>query len=137
MNRLRLDGLDQLRAALMRLPEELASEGADIVQAAAEQAARETQAAYPVRTGTLQRRVTAMTERSKGGALGLVRSRAPHAHLYEFGTKKRKNDKGANRGVMPAAPEAQRMIPKVIRIRKRMTQQLIDLVRKAGFTVDA
>lgn len=32
------------------------------------------------------------------------RSRAYHAHLVEFGTRRRKTRKGANRGVMPAHP---------------------------------
>jgi hypothetical protein len=43
--------------------------------------------------------------------------------------------KGARRGKMPAAPSAEAMIPKVIRLRAQMVAELIELVESQGFEV--
>lgn len=49
-------------------------------------------------TGNLKRGVRA---RRLGPMAWQVRAGAGHTHLYEFGTKMRKNKRGANRGRMP------------------------------------
>ncbi len=131
-----IDGLTEFRAALRALPAELAQEGETIVVSHATEAKREVTSGYPKGpTGNLQRGVTLTVEKSHFGTTAIVKSHARHAHLYEDGTKLRRTRSGANRGQMPRAPEANRMIPKVIRIRARMRQALIELVKKAGFTV--
>jgi hypothetical protein len=136
-NRLVLSGLDELRMVLRNLPEDLAAEAGDIVSAHAEAAQREIVQNYPTGpTGNLKRRVTIEQHRSTVTTMATVRSRAPHAHFFERGTGNRRTDRGWNRGRMPEAPEAQRMIPKVIRIRRKMVDALIEVVRRAGFEVN-
>lgn len=152
--RLKMDGLAELRAALRALPDDLAQEAAAIVQAQAEYAQQQIVAAYPERTtnlnpgptrksrwfppGILKARVTSTREpgAARFGARAVVRSRAPHAWLFENGTKPRQTRNGASRGRMPVAPESERMIPIAIRRRRVMVQALIDLVRRAGFNVE-
>lgn len=137
-NRLELQGLTELRTALRQLPAELVQEASAIVLAHAEQAQRDIRDGYPTGpTGNLKRGVTVIRTTSRVTTAAIVRSRAPHAYIYEHGTTTRRTDRGANRGRMPEAPVERRMIPKVIRLRRRMVDQLIALVRRAGFTVDA
>jgi hypothetical protein len=136
-SRLELRGLDELRAALRNLPGDLAEEAAVIVEAQAAEAERSIEAGYPEGpTGNLRRGVVRESNRSKFGVAAIVRSRAPHAHLFEAGTKPRRTAKGANRGAMPPAAEAQRFVPKAIRARARMFSALKDLVRRAGLVVE-
>jgi hypothetical protein len=145
-------GLSEFKAALHDLPEDLKQEGAAIVLAHAQEAERLVTQAYPVRTTNLKRgpnrkskwwppgnlkkgvRTTVQSD-ARVGASALVRSTAPHAHLFERGTGVRRTGKGANRGRMPAADLAQQMIPIVIRVRRRMHIQLIHLLERAGLTV--
>lgn len=136
--RVDLLGMDAFRNHLRSLPEDLKRESSVIVEAQAREAARDVQTGYPEGpTGNLKRGVTVQVDRSGLFAGALVRSRAPHASLFESGTKRRETTKGANRGVMPKPPASQRAIPKFIRARARMTQALIEVVRRAGFEVDA
>lgn len=130
--------MDELRAALRALPEDMAREASEIVQTQAEFARQDIQRVYPSVTGTLANRVdTSKATTSRFGAGTVVRSRAPHSAMYEFGTKPRRTASGANRGRMPAADASKAMIPIVIRRRRQMVAKLIELVRRAGFTVDA
>ncbi len=127
-------GLQELRRALRDLPQELTDEAQDIVQARAERVAQDTKTSYPERTGNLTRGVR--ISRRQGGRFGArveVRSTAPHSHMYEQGTKRRSTRAGANRGVMPAANI---LIPIAIRQRRAMYEDLIAVVRRAGFRVD-
>lgn len=131
-----LDGFDQFRAALRQLPETLTTDAAGIVSAHATQAERSVTAAYPRGpTGHLRAGVQVQFTRGRVGARAVLRSRAPHAHLVEFGTGSRKTRKGYNRGVMPAAPESERLIPIAIRERRRMYDDLAGMLREHGFEV--
>lgn len=152
---LKWEGLEDFRRALRSLPDDLKNEAAGIVEAAAEDAKKAAYFAYPTGpTRTVKRRrkgVTTSVTRVGGnlkkglrvlhnagrrfGTESIVKSTAKHAHLFEFGTGRRITNKGANRGVMPKAPENEAFIPIAIRIRRRMTKQLIELVRRAGFIV--
>lgn len=135
-NRLQMNGLDELRRELRQLPEDLAREASAIILAHAEDAGRRVRTAYPEGpTGNLKHRVTVNQEAGRFGTRALVRSRAPHAWIFEKGTRDRRTHSGANRGRMPAAPESQQMIPIVIRVRRLMVAALIQLVEKAGLTV--
>lgn len=130
------EGLDEYRDALRRMPQSLTQEAHAIVVAHAEYAEREIEDGYPVGpTGNLRKRVTLEVNTSRFSAGARVRSRAPHAGLFESGTKKRKTRKGYNRGAMPQAPEAQRMIPKAIRHRRRMMQALFAMLEREGLIV--
>jgi hypothetical protein len=132
-----LEGLSQFRQALRNLPEHLKDEAAGIVRGAAERAKGDVQRAYPEGpTGNLRRGVTKEEEHGRFGVSAIVKSRARHSYLYERGSNPRRTSRGANRGRMPQAPEPNRMIPIVVRHRKRMTEQLKDLVRREGFKVD-
>jgi len=148
----RWEGMNEFRKALKDLPEELHSEASDIVMAHANEAAILARDAYPVRTtglnpsllrktrwfppGSLKSRVRAPRNESKVLlAKFRVRSDAPHAHLFEYGTKERRNKSGANRGAMPEAPENQAFVGYATRVRRRMVVALIALVRRAGFEV--
>lgn len=138
-NKLTFDGLDELREELRHLPADLTEKGISIVTEHAQAAERAIETGYPIGpTGTLRRRV--VLERSpslKNSCSFAVRSQAPHANIFERGTVQRHTKKGWNRGRMPQQPESERLIPKAIRIRKRMTDALIELVRSEGFEVDA
>lgn len=136
---LKFNGLDELRAALRQLPEDMAQEAKGIVLGYADQAKDEIVSGYPLGpTGNLRNRVIVTgREGNKFGAVAIVKSAAPHASIFEKGTKVRHTSRGWNRGAMPQPDESQRMIPKVIRLRQKMTADLVALVQRAGFTVTA
>lgn len=149
--RLIFEGMDEFRNALRNLPAELVLQAKAVVSEAAQEAMVETVNGYPIRQsnvhptarrkttyyppGNLRRRVVITNKSNNASALFIVRSAAPHAHLFEFGTARRQTASGANRGSMPAAQLADRMIPKVVRIRRRMVERLLEIVRSAGFVV--
>lgn len=130
-------GLSEFKADLRNLPDELADEAGAIVLSHANEAERLIQGAYPLGpTGNLKRGVRMNMEHSgRAGAAAIVRSTAKHSHIFERGTRQRRTDAGANRGRMPEAQPNQQMIPIVVRVRRRMNQQLIHMVQKHGLTV--
>lgn len=151
-NSIRWHGLDELRDDLRRLPEELRDEGAAIVYSHAISAQNEIVERYPEgRTGNLKAGVYAtLNEYRKFGASALLRSRAPHAWIYEHGTKARnfigtdktgrKYRRGArrgdgNRGRMPKAPVERQAIPVIVRWRARMYAQLSAMLERHGLRV--
>ena len=134
---LQWNGLDEFRDALRNLPEHLAAEAEDIVVAAATGAKLTIQTNYPLGpTGNLKRGVQLSRDRSPAQIKCVVSSRAPHAHIFEKGTDRRKNRRGANRGRMPRAPYGQAFIPAAIRARAVMTDQLVAMLRREGFLVE-
>jgi len=130
------DGLDELKAYLRTLPATLSGEGNAIVHAHARMAQQDVQRGYPVRTGNLQRgvRIT-FNAVSRYGAGAVVASTAPHAHLYERGTKVRATSEGWNRGAMPEAPQEKKAVPKFVRWRIRMYAQLAAMMERNGLKV--
>ena len=136
--RLEMQGLNELRAQLRALPDDLAREAGVIVEAQAVLAQQQIQQAYPEGpTGNLRHGVTISKDsNSRFGTSAIVRSRAKHASIYERGTKPRRTVKGANRGQMPQPDASRRMIPIVIRRRRVMVEALKALVRKAGLIVE-
>jgi hypothetical protein len=135
--KIEMQGLAELRAALRQLPEHLTEEASGIVHKHARTAEQRIVQNYPQGpTGNLRRRVGTEHSKSRMTASSRVRSRAPHSHLFENGTNVRRNAKGANRGRMPEASDAQKMVPAVIRQRRQMVEELKDMVRREGFKVD-
>lgn len=133
---LKWDGLKELREALRQLPAHLASRAGSIVDRRAQNAAAAIRAGYARHrvTGNLANRVTvSLEDTGRFGAMAVVRARSPHAHLFEFGTQRRKFNK-ANRGVMPKA-NPPIFVPTVEHERTQMNRELIELVREAGFEV--
>jgi hypothetical protein len=130
---MRIDGLDDLRALLRRLPAELRDEATGIVQGSANAAAEEIRAAYPDRTGNLRDHVfVSTTVEGTFGVGARVRNTAKHAWLFENGTQTRQTALGANRGAMPAGNV---FIPRVIRHRTEMMRALRAMVEAHGLTV--
>jgi hypothetical protein len=148
---LKLDGLQELRDALGKLPQEFRDQGGQIVSDAGARLVSDTQNGYPVRQtnlhpgpnrksrwyppGNLHSRVATVTSQTTSGALATVKSSAPHAWWFEHKTNVRQTASGANRGAMPERAASQRMIPKAIRIRKAMYVSIVDMVKAAGFEV--
>jgi Bacteriophage HK97-gp10, putative tail-component len=134
--RLNFEGMNELRSALQALPQEMQDKAQIIVLTHASAAKNEIQGAYPTgRTGNLRSRVTVTSSAGRVGTVSVVKSGAPHAWIFEHGTGNRVTSTGANRGRMPEAPVSEQMIPKVVRLRNRMVQELIAFVRELGFDV--
>lgn len=133
---LQWDGMAEYLDALRKLPETLADEAGDVVQAAASGAKATVEADYPRRTGNLQDHVTVKIDRSRAGVVATVRSGSPHASLFEKGTVTRRTAQGWNRGAMPRPPASERAIPVFARARERMLQGLIAILQRNGFQVD-
>ncbi len=135
-NRVVFEGLDQFRADLRRLPEELAIEAGDAVVAAAEQTASRLQSNLPRRSGRLIRGVKTTVERDqKFAARAIVRSTAHHAWWYEHGTGHRRTSKGASRGRMTQAGPNQSLIVLAQAARRVMFSKLLAIIERAGFEV--
>jgi hypothetical protein len=124
------NGLAELREALRNLPAELTAEASHVVEGAANAAAADIKAAYPVRTGNLRDHVF-VSHRDKGrfSAGAVVKNTAKHAHLFEVGTQARHNSLGANRGSMPPGNV---FIPAMIKRRRVMYEQLKALLERHG-----
>lgn len=134
--RFQLEGFDDLSRVIDDLPEALSRrELAPVVRSHADGLANELRASYQQGgTGTLASRVTSEVGKDPRGLRMKVRSRAPHAHLYEYGTIQRFTaGTGANRGTMPAKPT---FIPAAIRWRERMkraAKTALQSLRVPGF----
>ena len=137
-------GLDELRAALLRLPAELTEKAAGIVKASAEAAAAEIKDRYPEgETGNLRKGVHVGDRgaRTPYTVRYTVRSSAKHVHLYETGSQTRYTKDGYHRGHMFSrfgfGPQqgANVFVPIVVRRRRRMFEDLVPLIEEAGLDV--
>lgn len=132
VNQLRIDGLADLRKALLALPPALVQEAGVIVHAQAEAAANEIRGAYPVHTGNLRSHVRVEVGGDLVSATARVKSTARRAYLFEKGTGPRHWASGKSTGVMPAGGV---FIPIAMQRRRIMLSALIDLVERAGLHV--
>ena len=132
-NRLRFDGLSELREALRNLPGDLTGEARNEVEGAANGAAADIKRSYPVRTGNLRDGLT-VTHFDQGmfSTGALVKNTAKHAFIYEYGTQARHNAIGANRGSMPPGHV---FVPAVIRARRLMYERLKSMLVRHGLVV--
>src|SRR5262245_2699549 len=129
-------GLGELRAALLKLPQELTDEARGIVQAHGTKAATAIAQAYGThaKSGNLARHVKTRPS-SSGDRFNVslqVVSAAPHSLIYERGTKERKTKKGWGRGKMP---KGRVFIPTMIRERYAMYGDLKRLLVRHGLLV--
>jgi hypothetical protein len=134
-NRLKFDGLEQLKASLRRLPAELRDDAEEIVFDEAKEAADDIRAGYAShrRSGELADKVEAI--QLKGGRLfagALVQNKSKLAFIFENGTQARHNAIGANRGSMPAAHV---FVPAVIKRRREMYERLRAMMEAHGLAV--
>lgn len=135
-NHIRLDGFDAFVRQLQTLPEEIRAEARGILVDETEQAAAEIAQRYRAGgTGNLQRSVRTRYP-SESVLIGIAQATAPHAHLYEWGTRDRRGPGGAYRGRMPAADRARNIVAIADRHRARLRQRLADLLRRIGFQVE-
>jgi Bacteriophage HK97-gp10, putative tail-component len=133
--RVLLEGNNELRAALGSLTEELNQEARAIVHEAAQQTASQLRSVYPRgRTGAMQRGVKVTTRDTTTTTSAKVRSTTDEATYWEYGTQVRRTNAGFNRGAMPAAT-GHGLISLASRNRRQMLDDLVALVRSAGFTV--
>lgn len=110
-----ISGISEIDKALMMMPKVLTHQVlGNAHAAAAKPLISKAQLAAPEGpTGNLVDSIGAIkTPIKKAGSIGEVtvgprrtrRHRGHHGHLVEFGTRARKNKRGANRGIMPAKP---------------------------------
>jgi len=132
--RFQIDGLQDLRDALRRLPVELRDEAASVITEHADRAADEITTEYEAHTftGHLAQH-TYVSRRDPGpfGAGATVRNTSPHAWIFENGSQTRRSRSG-NASPMPPGHV---FIPIVIRHRRAMRGQLVAIVRRAGLQV--
>lgn len=131
---LKLSGVDELRRALIGLPQQLVNEATPIVQAAGNEHARQVTAIYGAarRTGNLQGHVRVEHTVDNAHTTTRVLSTARHAYIYERGTKQRAWKNGKSTGVMPAANQ---FVPLAQTRRQIMRAGLIEVVERAGLKV--
>jgi hypothetical protein len=141
--RLRWDGLEDLKVALRQLPSRLTEKATTIVVRTVEEAETSLIQAYPLgpqrkrrQSGNLRRGVLIVTqERNSVGQFGValtLKSKAPHAWIYEHGTGARQTKRGFGRGAMPARPVFGRTMA---RKRRQMWHALADMMRAEGLRV--
>ena len=133
--RLILRGVDELRDALRRLPEELTGEGGAIIRDAATAAHDDVDTVFNAHevTGTLERRLE-LVEVAGGrfGSILKVVDRAKHAWMFEYGTVARHWRNGKLTGTMPAANV---FVKAMIHRRESMWDRLRRLVEDHGLKV--
>lgn len=129
-------GVDELYAILRALPDHLVGESAQIVMHHTDVAAADIKAAYPrtARTTGGQHLADAVKvdyQTDRNGAVGRVANRHPLAWIFEHGSAARYHN-GAYRGSMPAGNV---FIPRAIRSRRAMYEDLLAMVQREGLTV--
>lgn len=127
------DGLAELRAEILKLPEECTGEAAHLIESAANAVKVEIAAAYPWRTGDLRKKTTTVPLARKGFIVGfVVKNTSKLATVFEHGTQARHTALGANRGSMPPGHV---FVPRVVKARRALTQQLKNMVARHGAVV--
>jgi hypothetical protein len=135
---LKIHGIQELKEALANLPVQLKGEATAIVLDSAHAAANDIRAQYPAGgTGNLRKGVKVVVkEIGPVGVAAQVRSGAPHAVLYEFGTEARHYITKAGRwhatGRMPGKPV---FIPTLMRGRRLMYRKLATIIEAQGLKV--
>lgn len=127
-----IEGLDELRQELLKLPAVLADKSAKRITVRTLLAAQRIRNNYPSRTGDLRNHVTAKVDQSGVSVVGTVKNTAKHAYIFETGTQARHTDIGANRGSMPAGHV---FIPIVAEERREMYSDLAEIIAGEGLEV--
>ncbi len=127
------DGLAELKESLRTLPESLAAEGGNIVEAETNAAAVDIRSdpSYPLRET-----VEASTQKTARAAVGTVTNTSRLAYIFEEGTEARHyvtvNGKNHLTGKIPPG---HKFVPKVMAARRKMYEALADLLRRNGLEV--
>lgn len=126
-------GLSEQIEEWRRLPEAFSTEAEHIQQEEANAAAFSIRTRYPARTGDLRKGVVIRRFLRKAGHVVYdVKNVAKHATIFELGTQARHTKIGANRGSMPPGHV---FYPIALQRQRTMFRRLIDMVKRAGFTV--
>jgi Bacteriophage HK97-gp10, putative tail-component len=139
-------GLEEFRVLLRDYPVVLHNEARTIVGEFTDRTATEIVAAYPVGThfgkqrwkaGNLRKGVRVEKHESDLTIINEVRSTAPHAHLWENGTRNRKTKAGWIRGKVIAAWRQGKptLVSIAMRNRVLMRAALNAMVERLGFQV--
>ncbi len=133
-NKLRFDGLEDLRLELRRLPKDLRDEAQGIVFDSALEGGVDAESHYPRRTGDLAGGIEVKQLSSGGPAFAgaVVQNKSKLAFIFENGTQARHNGLGANRGSMPVGNV---FIPAMIRARRAMYDKLREMLKRKGLKV--
>jgi hypothetical protein len=135
----RWSGLNELRAALRNLPEELTAEAGHIVEGAANGAAVDIKRDYAKhrRTGDLQDGLTVTHfEKGKFSAGAIVKNTAKHAWLFDNGSQARHYiTKRGKKHATGAMPPSHIFVRGAIRARRKMYEQLKALLERKGLVV--
>jgi hypothetical protein len=138
-NRLVFSGLEELKAQLRALPEDLADEASVIVQEHAQTAAAAVRAVYASHRDGGDLTEGVVVEINTWGRFGtsvVVRSKAKHAWLFDHGSQARhyitRHGVQHLTGRMPARPT---FIPTMMRFRRAMYVALADMLRAHGLIV--
>lgn len=134
---LRWDGLDELRLALRNMPQDLTAEAAHIVEGAANGAEVDIRAEYNQVTGNLRDGLRQTHfEDSKFSVGVLLKSTSPHAWLWDNGSEARHWASGKSTGTMwGKTPPQHTFVRTVVRARRRMYEQLQQMLERHGLTV--
>lgn len=113
---LELRGLDALKTLVGSFAETCTVNGQRLADAAADEAVEQIRAAYPQGpTGNLKKGVRRVRVKGDGHrVLAIAKSTAPHAHLYEYGTRRQ-----------PARPVVGEV---AARVRRDYYRDLVDMV---------
>lgn len=132
--RVKVDGLDDLIRQMTDAPQEVRSEGYDILKEETEATGSEAAALLSQHraTGKLARSLRVVFP-SSTILIGLVQIVAPHAHL-QFGTKPRQTKSGANRGSMENWMKG--FVSIAQRHRDRMYLRMREALVRRGYQVD-
>jgi hypothetical protein len=129
------DGFAEFTEALGALPVALTDQARASVAAAADATQTETVAGYPTKSGRMRAGVKKVEDTSKPAVYAIeVRSTAPEAHLWEYGTQDRATQQGWHRGSEPAHPD-QSLIAISHTHGPTMQAELAALLTSAGFQV--
>jgi hypothetical protein len=123
--------LEELRS----LPSDLTTEGGSIVQRHGSNAAQQIRSNYQSHWHTGNLAGSVVTEFQDTGRFGValvVRARAKHAHIFEYGTVARSTGQGAFRGVMPPAPPLHAFVPVMEQERRATYEDLAALLEDKG-----
>lgn len=100
----------------------------DLARSAADGMVTEVRSTYPERSGNLRRGLATVLGTS--GPSVKVRSGAPHAHLYEFGTRDRFDRTKRTPAYRGAMPRANVFIPAAMRHRRTFLDVCQDLANE-------
>ena len=131
------DGLEELKAALRQLPEELTAEASHIVEGIANGAIVDMRAEYP--TGELTRLLAQSTLSEGPFGVGIrIRNGSGYAWMWDHGTRARHWNSRSKKstGAMWGKTKPPHTFGRVMaQSRRRMYGQLKQMLERAGLTV--